>query len=69
MMSDKRGGGRLSNLPRKLRYIEAALLAADVIVVNKKMILLFGKQSALPVSQGQVGFMIKFVRKYTCNLL
>ena len=52
MMSDKRGGGRLSNLPRKLRYIEAALLAADV--VNKKMILFFGKQSALSVSQGQV---------------
>ena len=54
MMSDKRGGGRLSNLPRKLRYIEAALLAADVVVVNKKMIVLFGKQSALSVSQGQV---------------
>ena len=36
MMSDKRGGGRLSNLPRKLRYIEAALLAAAVVVFIRK---------------------------------
>ena len=41
MMSDKRGGGRLSNLPRKLRYSKYTLFAHHCC--HEKIILLFGK--------------------------